>query len=155
MYHKYYTKMHITHLRLIGVVDINLARAIHWTRWGLTRSSPLKVDVIQTIDIFIGGCYLYYFDFMSQNIWFFICSSSFVALGGFGTWYFWSFLWCVFPLRVSSMRLWSVVAWAMLPLLSFWSHLYGYIDICPKKRGGRREGSGGEAYAGYLPSRSN
>ena len=47
MYHKYYTKMHITHLRLIAVVDINLARAIHWTRWGLTRSSPLKVDVIK------------------------------------------------------------------------------------------------------------
>lgn len=88
MYHKYYTKIHITHLRLIAVVDINLARAIHWTRWGLTRSNPLKVDVIQTTDIFIGGCYLYYFDFMSQNIWFFICSSSFVALGGFGTWHF-------------------------------------------------------------------
>ena len=139
MYQKYYAKMHITHLRLIGVVDINLARIIHWTRWGLRRSSPLKVDVIQTIDIFIRSCYLYYFDFMSQNIWFFICSSSFVALGGFGTWHFWSFLWCVFSRRVSSMRLWSVVASAMLPLLSFWSHLYGLYWYMPRKKT-RKEG---------------
>ena len=35
------------------------------------------------------------------------------------------FLRCMFPGGAPGMRVWNVVAWVMLPLLSFWSHLYG------------------------------
>ena len=55
---KYYTNMSLMLLLHIGVVDVKLAKETHCTRWGLRSSSPLRVVAIQTIDIFIRGCYL-------------------------------------------------------------------------------------------------
>ena len=42
------------------------------TRWGLRSSNSLGVITIQTIDIFIRGCYLQYANFLSQDIRFWL-----------------------------------------------------------------------------------
>ena len=55
---KYYTNMSLMLLLHIGVVDVKLAKETHCTMWGLRSSSPLRIAAIQTIDIFIRGCYL-------------------------------------------------------------------------------------------------
>ena len=39
------------------------------------------------------------------------------------------FSWCVFPERVPCIRVWSMASWAMLPLLSPWSHLKLLIHV--------------------------
>ena len=37
--------------------------------------------------------------------------------------------------RVPWMKVWSVAAWVMLPLLNSWSHLYGCINVCLERKG--------------------
>ena len=43
---------------LLGVIDVKPAELIVTFRRGLRSSSSLRVVAIQTIDIFIRGCYL-------------------------------------------------------------------------------------------------
>ena len=56
--HKYYTNMQFILLKLSGVVDVKPTKETYCPRWGLRSLCPLRVVDIQTIDIFIRGCYL-------------------------------------------------------------------------------------------------
>ena len=51
---------------------MKLTGGTYGTRWGLRSSNSLGVIAIQTIDIFIRGCYLKYPDFLSQGIRFWL-----------------------------------------------------------------------------------
>ena len=50
--------MYIMLLRLTGVVDVTVGNDVDCTRYELRSSNTLRVVAIQTIDIFIRGCYL-------------------------------------------------------------------------------------------------
>ena len=67
---KYYSNMHLILLSRISGMDMKLSREIYCRKWSLRSSSNIKFVAIQSIDIFIRFCYLYYLDFLSLDICF-------------------------------------------------------------------------------------
>ena len=65
---KFYTNMSLMLPRHTSVVDVKLAEEAHSIMWGLRSSSPLTVLAIQTLGIFIRGCYQQYPDFVSWHL---------------------------------------------------------------------------------------
>ena len=69
---KFYTNMSPMLPRHTGVVDVKLAEEAHSIMWGLRSSSPLTVLAIQTLGIFIRGCYQQYPDFLCHGVSFWL-----------------------------------------------------------------------------------
>ena len=72
--------MYLTFPRLTDVVDVKLAMETYYTRWGLRSSIPLRFVAIQTLGIFIRGCYPKYPDFLRLDICFQLGLKSIISL---------------------------------------------------------------------------